>query len=134
MRTRLGPFGVLLWLLAGLGPARADFVIYDFSGYDGSPANPVSGIFTYDTASVPVPPLVVEVFYLDPSRLGKFSLFAITGGLTQPNIGGGPITALAAPPPATTVPEPGGLTLAAVAGFSLAAARRDRRPRHGAKG
>jgi hypothetical protein len=174
-----------------MGPARADFLaVYNFTGRDGLTGNPVTGTFTYDTASRPVPPLVVEVLYpdvggslsitdgghtytstsisgslqanslellsnpagsagavtivlewsgpgasslsslpgqLDPSRLVPgFSGFAITGGVTQPNIAGGTITGLTSAQVAS-LPEPGGLSLAAVGVVSLAAALRRRR-------
>jgi hypothetical protein len=75
----------------------------------------------------------------DPSS-SQFSAFAITAGPTQPNIGGGPIAAFAAetasPITPLALPEPGGLTLAAIAAVGgLAAARRRRhgvaRPRPG---
>jgi hypothetical protein len=64
---------------------------------------------------------------IDMNQLAN-PFFAVTGGLTVPNIAGGPITSVVLQSSPSTAPEPGALTLAAIAtAGALAAARRNRR-------
>jgi hypothetical protein len=185
----------VLWLATAHTAARADFVTYDFTGYDTVTRSPVTGSFSYNTSApgqvLPAsgPPQgalwddvqgslsitdnghtytstsisanlvpeklilfsnpgteVVGSVYVSLPWLGPglssiaslpatidvnhllFPQFSIGGGPRAPGLGGGPITSVVLQSSPSTAPEPGALTLAAIAATgALAVVRRGRR-------